>query len=419
MLKTISTEIFNYHTILPTINRLSEELQIKQLKHLSHIEDLIIEEGWAGKLFAENLLEMFKNGLRSNTPETKISISVKFDGAPSVIFSKTEEKGFFIATKSAFNKNPKLNYSEQDIDKNHGQTPELAQTLKYIFYYLKNHPFTGTYQGDLLYTKEDLKIRADFPGTSEYYITFRPNILIYAFPLNSEMGQRIKQSQLGIVVHTKYATPDLQNPIFDFNYQEIPSSKDVIIFSPEIPNVAGEVTLTKEETSFLIQALKDLRTLPISQEDLENIPELLRSLLSSYKNFEIRQNQNPSLSGLQNYIQTKYQNEINKKTTSSAKQKLQAELTKLLDFIHQHSFLIGNIYEWQEICAQAKQILLDKLNSFSEHRNYLEFKNGELVVTGNEGFVVSDAFGNVVKLVDRFKFSQINFGSNVKRGWEK
>ena len=51
----------------------------------------------------------------------KIGTTVKWDGAPAIFAGiHPETKRFFVGTKSIFNKEPKINYDEQDVEINHG-----------------------------------------------------------------------------------------------------------------------------------------------------------------------------------------------------------------------------------------------------------------------------------------------------------
>lgn len=79
--------------------------------------------------------------------------------SPSIVFGHHPKTGkFFVASKSAFNKNPKINYTEKDIDRNHGHAPGLSSKLKSALkHFPKVTPKKGIYQGDLMYTHEDLK----------------------------------------------------------------------------------------------------------------------------------------------------------------------------------------------------------------------------------------------------------------------
>ena len=43
---------------------------------------------------------------------------------------------FFVGTKSVMNKVPKINYTMEDIEMNHGQAPGLAVKLRHALNYL-------------------------------------------------------------------------------------------------------------------------------------------------------------------------------------------------------------------------------------------------------------------------------------------
>ena len=77
-------------------------------KHLEHLEDSIFD----GRRVA---LAAVKEAL------TCSRVSVKWDGAPAIVFGTNPANGrFFVGTKSVFNKKKVLiNYTHEDIDKNH------------------------------------------------------------------------------------------------------------------------------------------------------------------------------------------------------------------------------------------------------------------------------------------------------------
>ena len=43
------------------------------------------------------------------------------------------------------------------------------------------------------------------------YITFQPNTIVYAVPVNSDLGKTMLRSKVGIVWHTTYTGNELQN----------------------------------------------------------------------------------------------------------------------------------------------------------------------------------------------------------------
>lgn len=93
----------------------STEAGEKQLKHLEHAEDHIINAGSAGAMHALANLHDVHRKMKGGNNQTKITM--KYDGSPSVVFGHHPETGkFFVASKSVFNKNPKLNFTEEDIE---------------------------------------------------------------------------------------------------------------------------------------------------------------------------------------------------------------------------------------------------------------------------------------------------------------
>ena len=124
------------------------------------------------------------------------ALTMKYDGSPSLVFGHHPvTKKFFVATKSAFNKNPKLNHTEADIERNHGHAPGLVSKLKHALKHLpKVTPKHGVYQGDLMHTRSDHKLHEG--------VSFTPNTITYTARGDEE--KKVKQSHVGIVVHQQY-----------------------------------------------------------------------------------------------------------------------------------------------------------------------------------------------------------------------
>lgn len=342
--------------------------------------------------------------------------------SPSLVLSKSKEKGFFVASKSAFAKTPKLNYTEADIEINHANSPGLQEKLTYALRYLKDVPFEGTYQGDFLYTKPDLKIKKGLSqdDRDQVFVTFHPNTIIYAFPLDSETGQEVKNSQMGIAVHTKYEGPEAQQASFNWDYAEIPSTKDVRVFTPEIPSVAGSVTLTAEETQEAARVLEDLPRLLPSEAELDVLlsDENLSVILSTYKNATIREDDNTSFEGLLSFFDMKYEKALESRKSEKGKERIRNNFEAMRSQLLDSRNTIEEIYRWQNNVTSLKTLLVNKLNNVSSFPKYIEFRNGEIEATGEEGFVVNDSYGNVVKFVDRLTFAKSNFSPDVVKGWE-
>ena len=168
--------------------------------HLYHIEEDIIRNGLVGAKSAVNYLygmtEMLGGGADGN-----VRVTVKWDGAPAIICGKDPLNGkFFVGTKSVFAQTPKINYTFQDIDRNHS-AGGLNKKLKYAHRYLQNLNIDGVVQGDLMFTPGDIQAeRID----DEAYVTFTPNTITYAVQKGSKLYDQITKAKIGIVFHTTY-----------------------------------------------------------------------------------------------------------------------------------------------------------------------------------------------------------------------
>ena len=136
---------------------LTEQTEGEKLTHIEHLEDHPINNGQEGFNKAVDVLHAVKNHIKSGRKSP--DLTMKHDGSPSIVYGHHPENGkFFVATKSAFNKTPKINYTDKDIEKNHGHAPGLMEKLHTSLNHLKKvAPKTGVYQGDLMFTDEDKK----------------------------------------------------------------------------------------------------------------------------------------------------------------------------------------------------------------------------------------------------------------------
>ena len=116
------------------MNTLLQFLSEAKNTHLEHLEDDIINNGVVGGRNAINFLVALKDMLEGNT-KRPMNVTVKWDGAPAIFAGTNPDNGkFFVGTKSIFNKTPKINYTNADIDANHGGglADKLKVALKYF-----------------------------------------------------------------------------------------------------------------------------------------------------------------------------------------------------------------------------------------------------------------------------------------------
>jgi len=76
--------------------------------HMEHAEDDVLNGGVKGARDSINALRAVRDMLAGHS-EKKVSITVKWDGAPAIFAGEDPtDKKFFVAKKGVFNKNPKV-----------------------------------------------------------------------------------------------------------------------------------------------------------------------------------------------------------------------------------------------------------------------------------------------------------------------
>ena len=179
-----------------------------------------------------------------------MSVSVKWDGAPAVVCGTHPETGkFFVATKSAFAQNAKVNYTKKDIANNHG-TEELGQKLLKCLVHLRKLNIQGVVQGDLLFTDDDI-VRKNFNNVP--HITFTPNTITYAVPEDSDIGKQIDAAKVGIIFHTTYNGETLADMTASAgaDTESFTQSPDVFFDNATYKDVSGSAKFTADETKNL------------------------------------------------------------------------------------------------------------------------------------------------------------------------
>ena len=99
-----------------------------------------------------------------------------------------QNKQHFVATKGAFAKEPKLNFTEADIDDPKKGYPEgLAKKLKTALKFTKQMGIKGLIGGDIMYTNAGEIY--DMTHDGEEYIAFKPNTTVYAVEIQKELNK--------------------------------------------------------------------------------------------------------------------------------------------------------------------------------------------------------------------------------------
>lgn len=415
--------------------------------HLTHLEDLAVEEGKGGfERFVEQV-ENFINhidGLRSKT-----SVNLKVDGAPALFFGidpREEFKGqFFIGTKTVFTGSPNLVHSVEEVDVVYGDAaPGLKDLLKSIFpYFQQGYDGSGKmYQGDLLFSPARPPANKTINGKE--YITFQPNLITYAIPADeqSELYKQVLNSKVGIVVHAGF------NVTADGNRLNFtPAGRDVtsVVLSLKKVGVFAEgsnystLNLTIDENTR--RAINNLLTSVVNKAN--NIsPEFndaylsnakLTGYLKQYLNSMVREgggmfkaarssekfDLNKFYKGFSGFIDKKITKEAEKLGTRG-KANAEKKKEELINFLNTNqksfNYLLSATYDM----ALTKEYFLKMLSTVKGKLDGMKsfIPVGDKYITSpGEGHVlyIGDS-PNQVKIVDRLDFSANNFLYSGERG---
>ena len=389
--------------------------------HLEHLEDDIINRGSKGGQNAINFLKSIRNMLAGSSTK-KVNMTVKWDGAPAIICGTNPENGkFFVGTKSVFNKNPKINYTNADIRKNH--SGELANKLTIALRELSRLGIKGVLQGDFLFAQSDLK-KIDMDGDA--MISFTPNTITYAVPVSSNIGRQIARAKMGIVFHTKYTGKSLDSMTAGFGTVR-GRATNVFLASAGYRDVSGQVKLTRSElTQFnarlrmaegsLMKAAPLLDEMSKSSADGLSVGFRLKTFFNHY----IRNTQGHMAKVRQlvdmfrEYYVNILQAEIDARKTAAGKQKYKDMMKTNVRYIDRNKNALVMAIASHVTLQNAKNFLINKMSEIQSVGHFLRTSTGYRV-TAPEGYVAVDKVAGAVKLVDRLEFSRANF--TMPKGW--
>jgi hypothetical protein len=386
----------------------TEERVAAPLKHLTHLEDLPIRGGHSGVGLAAEFLDGVHRKLLGH--DGKIHVSEKLDGSPSLVFGTHPRSGqFFVATKSAFNSKPKINYTNADIHNNHGPGSGLTDKLKFALRHLPKimPPTGGVYQGDVMHSSLDRIV--DGANTS-----FTPNLITYSVPKDSAEGKKVGRSKFGIAIHTKYVGRGEPHQMRAEPMEESDHSK--FQDHPDVHRMSNNIKINPssyspdEQREFLFH--RALATGEYGKMKPET-PDILRdhgSSIEAHVNDSIRNGKEPSLNGYINFLTDKSKSAVEKlKTESGRQRKAQGYASKIQRAVD-NSKHFDSMLKLHGHLQKAKNVLVKVLGRGGGYARSIDGKP-----TAPEGVVATNRRGDSVKLVDRSEFSKMNFAKHSKR----
>ena len=393
---------------------------IKQLKHLEHLEDEMLNYGVEGCKAAVSFLKELRKMLGHQ--ESTGFMQTKWDGAPSVVCGINPENGmFFVGTKSVFNKTePKILYSEAEIDILYNG--DLAEKLKYSLRHFSQLNISGVVQGDLLFTSDIKKERID----GEELYTFRPNTITYGIPVSHDIGKKAGRAKIGVVFHTHYTGDELATMQARAG-AKVQGSNNALVVQNDTP--MDRVGLSRTEMSkFDRHVSKIERMCHICGDFLDELVGAqgktgdakfhISSFLKPFFNDQIRNarsiaNVDEAMYDLLNFYEEKTNKELSKIKTV-------ANLTKKRNLVYgSQNYVVNNVYKFKAMLAlykelqAVKQMVIDKLDHLEEFRTFVQTEKGYKVTTP-EGYVLHKD-GSMIKFVNRLEFAYNNF--TLQKQW--
>jgi len=368
---------------------------------IQHAEDLIFFEGSEGAIRALDALE------KMNDPEGRPETSLKWDGSPAVIFGRDTDGKFIFTDKSGFGvKSYKGKVeSEQGMEdmyrarseraaKKMGVDPEgvfqkryskITPMMQKAFRLAEKSvdpDHRGYFFGEVLYF--------DKPAVEDGKFVFKPNMVKYKITTDSEIGKKIADSDVGIVLHLKKDVETLENQPLDFEGMTPDSDilffgktfieKPVSVDDAEVAEIKQIVTTNSQSIDGFFNADK-LRKFAIS--DLPN-------LFYAYLNSKVD-------TGLEN-LGGDFVEWINSKDRISSQKK-----QNVINYITDNKDIFDIIWQIVSRTMKVKDDVIANIDS----QGGLEFSQSLGDEEVGEGYVLSDE-GKLIKLVDRSKFTRAN-----------
>lgn len=381
---------------------LKEEEEQSKLKHIDHAEDRPLLKGSDGFNHAVGALKQAHEHIKSK--KNNSNLTMKYDGSPSIVFGHHPENGkFFVASKSAFNKTPKINYTHEDIHKNHGHAPGLKEKLGAALDHLhKVVPKHGVYQGDMMHSHTDLKSHKDS-------VSFTPNTITYT--AHGSEAKKIKNSKVGVVVHQKYEgkTLDSMKATPHPDYHNFKQHKDVWHKSGELDT--SKVHYSPDEQKSFEHHISEAEKLhkqhgkSVYKSTEKHQGE--SGHLVSYINQTVRKNTSPSVDDFKNHVKNVYDKKAEKLKTQASKDKQFKEGSMHIDHIEKNKKHYDNMFKIHQHLQKAKNVLVKNLNQQTGGLDHHIEGNK----TDPEGFVVNHVHNGKsepTKLVNRAEFARAN-----------
>jgi hypothetical protein len=379
----------------------AEEGASRQIKHLTHVEDRPLQNGEKGAVHAIKSLTSAANHIQQGKKTSELT--TKYDGSPAIVYGHHPENGkFFVASKSAFNKTPKINYTPADIEKNHGHAPGLVKKLKDALQHLpKVAPEKGVYQGDMMFSHEDKK-PAKGGGVS-----FHPNPSGLTYTAHGTHANAVKKAKIGVVSHLSYTGKDSGslNASHEVDHENFKPHPDVFSVDPRMDTAKVHFG-PKDRAEFNKHIANAQAVHDTHGDDMyagTSTHHGIGGSLETYMNHTVRTGETPNHQNFSNWLETSKNKTIDKLKVEKNRTAKQSELKDELSKIDRNRKHYNNVFKMHQHLQKAKNVLINVMN---QHQEFQHEHGGE--AANPEGYVFHHGKESD-KFVNRAEFSRRNF----------
>lgn len=409
-----------------------EEFVKRANVHQTHLEDLVLL-GPDGLDEIKDKINKFFDKVDKNE-DSGLNLTSKIDGSPALIcYSKfTGYPDNSICLKSFVNNANNVISSEDEIEAKYGDRPSMAEKLVYGLQLAKLIPEGEAWQGDCLFTEEDKQVE-NIRGKE--YITFQPNKIVYAFSEDNPGYEDVKNAEFGIAFHTVYKDDGKGGKSQSFRpaIDQVPWPDWAYIMSPALNVNKDNFNLEniKSEAATFNELADRLARDPAYKDLVNN--EIFMQYWNTFENANIADKKQAQLNcdtvinDLRDYVSEKQTTEFQKKFSSlktnkgkmSAIDKWAGAVAELKDIIDYNEETIVLLVETLNAAAAVKMSMWSGFkNSSQDYSTFFKSRSKGIIDANMEGVAMSDADGNIVKIVDRTEFSSANRDPDILAGWE-
>ena len=260
------------------------------------------------------------------------------------------------------------------------------------------------------------------------FVTFRPNTLTYAAPIDTPLGKQILAAKLGIVFHTKYTGTSMSTMTAGFNVTKadfIPNPQ-VWMQQATYKDISGAANMSQPERMKYDAAVRRAEG---SVKAAGKILNLIQSgkkalaidteLLKFFNNY-VKAGQNiPSVDTAYQefmfHIGKEVDKMVQKRVTTQSQEKLAAKFLGIIDFMEENEKQFKLMIAAYMNIQYCKNILVRQLQKVQALRVFANMGD-KYVATVPEGYVAVEG-DRAVKLIDRLEFSRLNF--TIPKEWGK